>query len=46
VGNNIHQILDVSPDLEIETAVLIDTGLPEVLRFVILLGAQGGVVKV
>jgi hypothetical protein len=46
VRNDIHDVVDVIADEEIETPILVDTSLPETLAFVVFLGAERRVPKV
>jgi hypothetical protein len=46
VGNDVDDVVDVITDQEIETPILVDTGLPEIEALVILFGAERRVPKV
>ena len=46
MGDQIDKMVHVTLDFEIETPPPIDPGLPDVSRFIVLLGPQGRVAEV
>jgi hypothetical protein len=44
--DDVHDVIDVIPDEEIKAPIFVDAGLPEVLAFVVLLGAKRRVSQV
>ena len=42
MGDHVKDNAGVALDDEIESPVLVDASLPQVLRFVVLLGVEGG----
>jgi hypothetical protein len=44
--NDLFNLVGVIDDGKVKAPILVDAGLPEILRFVVLLGPQGAVVKV
>jgi hypothetical protein len=44
--NDVNNVIDIILNLKIETPVFVYTGLPKILTFVVLFGAEGGVMQV
>jgi hypothetical protein len=43
---NIHDVVDIILNQEVKAPALVHTGLPEILAFIVLLGAEGWMVQV
>jgi hypothetical protein len=41
--DDVPDVIDLIPDEEIEAPIFVDAGLPEILTFVVFLGAEGWV---